>query len=192
MMERYRLFLLIALGETVVTPGAALATTPIRAASLASGMLALAGTLCLWWLYFRGEPIALRHVARAEDRVYASRMGINGLLVMIAGLIALAAGNALVIDHPSRDTTLALAVMLCGGPALFLVARVWYQWLVLGAAARAQLLTIAALAATAVAVRNAPALVAALAVVAILATLVTGEHLQDIRQPSSYRLGRSE
>jgi low temperature requirement protein LtrA len=48
MLERCRLFLLIALGETVVTPGAALAGAPVRLASLASGSLALAGTLCLW------------------------------------------------------------------------------------------------------------------------------------------------
>src|SRR5229473_5761586 len=83
--ERCRLFLLIAFGESVATPGAALAGAPIRAETLASGLLALAGTLCLWWLYFRAEPIALRYVASAEDRVYASRMGTNGLLFMIAG-----------------------------------------------------------------------------------------------------------
>jgi low temperature requirement protein LtrA len=48
--------------------------------------------------------------------VYASRMAANGLLLMIAGLIALAAGNALVIDHPTREATLALVLMLFGGP----------------------------------------------------------------------------
>jgi low temperature requirement protein LtrA len=58
MLERLRLFLLIALGETIVTPGAAVAAAPIRVTTLMSGTLALAVTLCLWWLYFRGEPIA--------------------------------------------------------------------------------------------------------------------------------------
>jgi low temperature requirement protein LtrA len=125
LMERCRLFLLIALGETVVTPGTALASAPINATSLISGTLAIAGTLCLWWLYFRAEPIALRHVSDTEDRVYASRMAGNGLLALIAGLIALAAGNALVIDHPTRDSTLALALLLFGGPALFLLTQAW-------------------------------------------------------------------
>jgi hypothetical protein len=41
--------------------------------------LALAVTLCLWWLYFRGEPIAQRHVAAAEDRIYAVRIARTGL-----------------------------------------------------------------------------------------------------------------
>jgi low temperature requirement protein LtrA len=181
---------LIALGETVVTPGTALTAAPIRVATLASGSLALAGTLCLWWLYFRAEPLALGHVASTGDRVYASRMGVNGLLFMIAGLIALAAGNALVNDHPSRETTLALALMLFGGPAVFLAARLWYQWLVFGTASRTQLATIGLLAATTAVARTAPApaLVAALAVVVLLAGLVVleqpREHLSPIvRKP---------
>jgi low temperature requirement protein LtrA len=178
LMERCRLFLLIALGETVATPGAALATAPTRVQTLAGGALALAGTLCLWWLYFHAEPIALRHVARTEDRVYASRMGTNGLFFMIAGLIALAAGNALVIDHPAAEATLAVALMLCGGPGVFLLARAWYQRRVFTTAApRSQLVTIGVLVTTVAALRTAPALVASLAPVAVLAALVIVEHM---------------
>jgi low temperature requirement protein LtrA len=177
MMERFRLFLLIALGETIVTPGAALAVAPIRFTTLASGTLALAATLCLWWLYFRGEPIAQSHVARAGDRVHAIRKGANGLLVMIAGLIVLAAGSALVIDGPTRDASLALVLMLFGGPAIFLVARAWYQWLAFGTAPRAQFVTIAMLATTgAAAARTLPAVLAALAATAVLACLVILEY----------------
>lgn len=185
LMERCRLFLLIALGETVVTPGTALASAPIRATSLLSGASAIGGTLCLWWLYFRAEPIALRHVSHTEDRVYASRMAGNGLLVMIAGLIALAAGNALVIDHPTRDATLALALLLFGGPTLFLLTQAWYLRLVFGAAPRSHLLAIAALAAVIAAALPAPTLVAGIGVVAVLSALVAVEHLKTSGQSRS-------
>jgi len=168
-----------------VTPGAALATAPIRATTLLSGTLALAGTLCLWWLYFRAEPIALRHVSRTEDCVYASRMATNGLLVLIAGLIVLAAGNALVIDHPTRDATLAVVLMLFIGPATFLLARAWYLRLVFGNAPRAQLLTIVVLAAVSVAALAAPALVASLGVVVVLTALVAVEHSKHADQSQS-------
>ncbi len=178
LMERCRLFLLIALGETVVTPGAALATAPVRATTLISGTLAIASTLCLWWLYFRAEPIALRHVSRTEDRVYASRMAANALLLVIAGLIALAAGNALVIDHPTRDATLALELLLFGGPALFLLARAAYMRLIVGTVPRSHLVAVAVLAGVTAGGLAAPALVAAGAVVAVLAGLVTVEHLK--------------
>jgi low temperature requirement protein LtrA len=66
-------------------------------------------------LYFRAEPIAREHVSSTEDRIYASRMAVNALLFIVAVLITLAAGNAIVIDHPSRDATLALVLMLFGG-----------------------------------------------------------------------------
>jgi len=179
LLERIRLFLLIALGETVVTPGTALASAPTRATSLLSGVLAIAGTLCLWWLYFRTEPIALRHVSGTEDAVYASRMAGNGLLVLIAGLIALAAGNALLIDHPTRESTLPLTLLLFGGPALFLLTQAWYLRLVFGTTSRSHAAAIAALAAVSAAALPAPALVTGIGVVAVLSALVAVEHLKS-------------
>lgn len=177
--ERCRLFLLIALGETVATPGAALALAPIRAATLAGGALALTGTLFLWWLYFHAEPIALGHVAGAKDRVSASRLGTIGLSFMIAGLIAMAAGSALVIHGPLREATLAVALMLCGGPTIFILARAWYQRRVFGAAVRPQVATAAVLIAIAVAAHNAPALIVSLAAIATLAALVGAEQFTE-------------
>jgi low temperature requirement protein LtrA len=176
LLERCRLFLLIALGETVVTPGAALATAPIRWTSLVSGLLAIGGTLCLWWLYFRAEPIALRHVAGADDVVYASRMAANGLLLIIAGLIALAAADGLVIEHPTRHAAGAVALLLFGGPTLFLLADAGYLRLVAGRAPYPQLVTIAVLAIACGAALATIQLVVALAVVAILLGLVAFEH----------------
>ncbi len=142
-------------------------------------MLAIAGTLCLWWLYFRAEPIALRHVAGTEDPVYASRMAGNGLLVLIAGLIALAAGNALLIDHPTRESTLSLTLLLFGGAALFLLTQTWYLRLVFGTTSRSHAAAIAALAAVTAAALPAPALVAGIGVVAVLSALVAVEHLKS-------------
>lgn len=186
MMERCRLFLLIALGETVVTPGAALTVAPIRLTSLISGMLAIAGTLALWWLYFRAEPIAREQISTTEDRIYASRLAVSALLFIIAGLILLAAGNALVIDHPSRDATLALVLMLFGGPTLFLLARAWYTRRVFRTTPRPQLITIGALAAVSAAtLAAASALVAALGVVAALVALVVVERRKETERPNA-------
>jgi low temperature requirement protein LtrA len=180
LIERCRLFLLIAVGETVVTPGTALARSPFRATTLVGGVLVIASTLCLWWLYFRAEPIALRHVSSTEDRVYASRMAGNALLLIVAGLIALAAGNAIVIDRPTREATVALVLLLFGGPALFLVARAWYLRLVSGAVPRSHVAAIVVLAIVTPAALPAPALVADLAVVAVLSGLVAIEHRDEL------------
>ena len=48
MLERCRLFLLIALGETVFTTGTAIAAAPTTPMTLVTGTFALAGTVALW------------------------------------------------------------------------------------------------------------------------------------------------
>ena len=79
------------------------------------------------------------------------------------------------IDHPTHGTSLAVALMLFGGPVLFLAARAWYQRLVLDAAPRLQLLTMVVLGAAAGASRAVPALVSALTMVLVLACLAVAE-----------------
>ena len=74
--------------------------------------------------------------------------------------------------------------MLFGGPALFVLARAGYLRLVVGAAPRAQLWTVATLVGVGAAALTVPALVAALAAVAILAGPVTVEHVAKLDQAS--------
>jgi low temperature requirement protein LtrA len=188
LLERCRLFLLIALGETVLTPGSALVNTPLNATTLLSGTLAIASTLCLWWLYFRAEPIALKHVTGTRDTMYASRMAANGVMLTVAGLIVLAAGNALVIYDPSATASTATAstatvVMLFGGPILFLLAHVWYLRKVYGIVALGQLATIGALAAMGGVGLLLPAVIASLAVVVVLAGLVIADPYRGSTTP---------
>jgi hypothetical protein len=95
-----------------------------------------------------------------------------------------------VIHHPSRDATLAIALMLCGGPGMFLLARAWYQRRVFATAARAQFLAIGLLGVIVATARSGHALVAAVAVVAVLAGLVVVEHLNPRQSPTP--VGRGE
>ena len=131
MLERCRLFLLIALGETVLTTGMAIAEASITVMTLATGTFALAGTVALWALSFgRSHRIILRHLEKTNDPIRASRHAINALMVMVAGLIAVAVANKEVIAHPHGNTSFALSLLLGGGPILFLAAQGWYLWAV--------------------------------------------------------------
>ena len=131
MLERCRLFLLIALGETVLTTGMAIAEASITVMTLATGTFALAGTVALWALSFgRSHRIILRHLEKTNDPIRASRHAINALMVMVAGLIAVAVANKEVIAHPHGHTSFALSLLLGGGPILFLAAQGWYLWAV--------------------------------------------------------------
>ena len=131
MLERRRLFLLIALGETVLTTGTAIAQAPTAFVTAASGTAALAGTVALWALSFgRSHTLILRHLEKTSDPIRTSRHAADALMVMVAGLIALAVANEMVISHPHDHSSLALSLLLGGGPILFLAAQGWYLWAV--------------------------------------------------------------
>ncbi len=131
MLERCRLFLLIALGETVFTTGTAIAAAPATLMTLITGTFALAGTVALWALSFgRSHRLILQHVEGTRNPIRASRYAVNALMIMVAGLIAVAVANKEVIAHPRGQASFALSLLLAGGPILFLAAQGWYLWLV--------------------------------------------------------------
>ena len=67
--ERYGLFIIIALGESMVAIGATAAGLPIEGILFMAVTLAMAGAMALWWAYFdfaaRGMERALRAVTGA-------------------------------------------------------------------------------------------------------------------------------
>jgi len=131
MLERCRMFLLIALGETVVTTGMAIAEAPMTLMTLATGTFALSGTVALWALSFgRSHRLIIQHLEKTSDPIRASRHAVNALTIMVAGLIAVAVANEEVITHPQGHTSFALSLLLAGGPILFLAAQGWYLWAV--------------------------------------------------------------
>lgn len=127
MLERCRLFLIIALGETVLATGAALSAAPMSMMTLVTGTTAFAGTVALWALFFgRSHRLTLRHLKETRDPVRTSRLAINSLTAMVAGLIAVAVANEKVIAHPQEQPSVALSLLLFGGAFVSLLAQAWY------------------------------------------------------------------
>jgi low temperature requirement protein LtrA len=140
MLERCLQFQLIALGETVFTTGVALAAAPATWMTVLTGTVALAGVVSLWALGFgRARSVISKHAERTSDPVRASRHAVNALMVLVAGLIAFAVANELVIAHPRVHTSAVLSLLIFGGPILFLLAQGWYLWTVPKASARLQI-----------------------------------------------------
>jgi low temperature requirement protein LtrA len=146
MIERCRLFLLIALGESVLTTGTALADAPRTLLTLVAGTAALATIVALWALHFAASGRLLdRYVQTTTDPILAARRTVNGLLVSVAGLIAVAVANELVIAHPDGQTSVTLSLLLFGGPLLYLLSQTVYLWAVVGRRSLPRLAGIAAL-----------------------------------------------
>jgi len=132
MLERCRLFLLIALGETVLTTGMAIAEASITLMTLITGASALVGTVALWALSFGwSHRLVLQHLEETSNPIRTSRYAVNVLMVMVAGLIAVAVANEIVIAEPHEHVSLTLSLLLGGGPILFLAAQGWYLMAIL-------------------------------------------------------------
>lgn len=132
MVERCSLFVIIALGETVLTTGTSIAKSPTDPMTLLTGSFALVGTMSLWALAFgSAQRHLIRHIEHTIDPVRVSRHAMNAVTIMVAGLLAIAVANKLTIQHPTEHASIVLGIMMGGGPALFLLAQSWYLHAVL-------------------------------------------------------------
>ena len=132
--ERCQLFVIVALGETVLATGATLARTNNWDAVILSATLAtFLGTLAMWWLYFgTSSEDATRTITRSDDpgRIGAYFHYLHAILV--AGIIATAVGNDLVLAHPHDAVKTSYALVLSAGPAIYLLGSAIYKKVVYG------------------------------------------------------------
>jgi len=194
--ERCQLFVIIALGESIVVIGSTLSGRhPIGGAEIAAFGTAFAGSIALWWIYFdRSASEAARVIAATDD---PGRLGTEAYHwihpVMIAGIIVAAAADERVLEHPNVVGETSTAWMVLGGAMLFLAghaafkATVWrvVPWTRLGAVAVLAVLLLAASQITALAL----AIIAVLVLWAVALTdrLLTSPARTASRQPPGRR-----
>ena len=66
---------------------------------------------------------------------------------MVAGFIAVAASDELVVAHPGEHGTFASIALILGGTALFLVGHAFFKWAVFGLVSFSRVVAIVSLAA---------------------------------------------
>lgn len=145
-MERLRLFLIIVLGEAVLTTGTAIAKASIRPLTIVAGVVGMAVVVTFWAAYFvRSDQDVTEHLKSTPDPIRAARLGLNGGYLVLAALVALAVGNELVIAHPAGDGSPALSLLLFGGTFAYVAAQAWYLASTVGYVSRARWVACAAL-----------------------------------------------
>jgi low temperature requirement protein LtrA len=117
-VERWGLFTLIVLGESVVVVALGAAGADWQLESATAAVLGFAAAAGVWWLYFDGlDAVEIRRHAPAILTYSLAH------LPLLMGLAAMGAGIALLIAH-AGDAHLGAgaAFVYLGGPALFLLA----------------------------------------------------------------------
>ncbi len=145
--ERYSLFVIICLGESIVTLGVAARGETIDVALVAAVALGLIITIELWWTYFdRFAQDAEERLREHDDPVLAAADSYSYLhLVIIAGIIIFAVGVKHMIHAVDKPLVDAARLALCGGVALYLVGHVGFRLRIAGEFGREKAIVAAAL-----------------------------------------------
>jgi low temperature requirement protein LtrA len=125
MAERCGLFIIIALGESILIIGATFAELAWNAGTVAAFMVSFIGSVAMWVVYFNiGAERSSRQIAGSDD---SGRMARNAYTYMhlpiVAGIIVVAVGDELVLHHPGGHIDVKTAAVLIGGPALYLIGN---------------------------------------------------------------------
>ena len=176
--ERFQGFLVIALGESIVVTGATAVTAGLTGSSVVGLAVAFVGTATLWWLYF-GEVAAgsRRRIVESEDPGALARDAYTYLhLPIVAGIILAAVGDELMILHPGDALTRAGALVVLGGPLLFLAGETLFRVRMVRSVNRLRIGAMAVLVALAAIATSIPALALGAMVNGVLVALALLEY----------------
>ena len=130
-VERHGLVVIIAFGESIVALGIGATGLAVDGALVGVAVLGLALTGCLWWAYFGGDDVKAEDALRdtPPDRRPWVALCAYGYahLVLLSGVVALAAGIKKAIGHAFEHATPLAAWYLASGIALFLLGDVLFR-----------------------------------------------------------------
>ena len=128
--ERYGLFVIICLGESIVAIGLAANGSPVDAGLLAAVGFGLLATIGLWRTYFGELAVDAEQRLREDDGdvVLDAADGYSYLhLLIVAGIVVFAAGVREVVESPSVYLFDPIRLCLCGGIALYLLGHAAFR-----------------------------------------------------------------
>lgn len=132
--ERYGLFVIICLGESVISIGVGAAGRPLDAELLGAVTLSLLLTIGLWWIYFdRTAARAEERLRHNDDPVLAAADAYSYLhLLLVAGIIVFAVGARETVEHTSDPLGTGARLALCGGVALYMLGHAAFRLRIAG------------------------------------------------------------
>lgn len=124
--ERCALFIIICLGETILTTGRTAADHMNSSLSFAVFCSAFTSTILMWWIYFHhGQEKASEKIEQSEEpEKIATALFNYGHLPIVAGIILTAVGEDFSLSHSHDNSSWREAIAIIGGPMLFLAGNI--------------------------------------------------------------------
>lgn len=129
MAERCGLFVILALGESLLITGSTFADLSWSPQTTAAFAIGLVGSIAMWWIYFNiGAERASRLIEHAGDPGRIARLAYTYLhVVIVAGIVVAAVADEIVIKHPVGHVDFAATLAIVGGPMLFLIGCLLFK-----------------------------------------------------------------
>ncbi len=124
--ERCALFVIICLGETILTTGRTATEYMNSGLTFIVFCSAFVSTVTMWWIYFHhGQEEASRKAEYADEKAQIAQNLFNyGHLPIVAGIILTAVGEDFSLSHAHEGTTMRESIAILGGPILFLAGNI--------------------------------------------------------------------
>jgi low temperature requirement protein LtrA len=181
--ERFGLFIILALGESIVLIGATTSESDLAPVTIAAFVMAFLASAAIWWLYFTSVARLGEHYLQvSEDRTTLARDGYTFLhVVFAAGIIMTAVGDELVIAHPTEVLPPYEVVAVAAGPAIYLFALTLFGYRLTGTLSKRKLFgTLACVVVGLVGIFS-PALVLAGLLIVVLVAVIGSNYLVAAR-----------
>jgi low temperature requirement protein LtrA len=129
MAERCALFVIIALGESILVTGATAASLPATNAAVSAFVVAFVGSVAMWWIYFNiGAERGSHHFSHSQDTGRVARAVYTYFHIpIVAGIVVCAVADEITIAHPGGHMALSSAIVLLTGPALYLLGNLLFK-----------------------------------------------------------------
>jgi low temperature requirement protein LtrA len=132
MAERCGLFVIIALGESLLMTGVAFSELSWTPASLTAFASAALGSILMWWIYFdTGAGRAHHRIAQSRDPGRQARLAYTYLhTIIIAGIIVTAVADEIVLASTGdggHGTDHGWRVVLAG-PLIYIAGAALFKW----------------------------------------------------------------
>jgi low temperature requirement protein LtrA len=134
MTERCALFIIIALGESILVTGAIFSELEWTLAVVAAFVSSFAGSLAMWWLYFdTSAETGSRTISSSRDPGKLARLVYTYIhLFIVGGIIVAAVADEFVLHHPTGHADVKTIVAALGATALYLVGNLLFKWTISG------------------------------------------------------------
>ena len=177
--ERFGLFIILALGESIVITGATTSELDLDAARIIAFVMAFLGAAAIWWLYFTSvSTIGEHYLEVSENRTILARDAYTYLhVVFVAGIILSAVGDELVIAHPTEILPPYEVAAVAAGPAVYLFAQTLFGYRLTGLVYKTKLFGALACVAVGFVGLFVPALALAGLLIVVLVAVIGSSHL---------------